>query len=79
MVLQVRKKQCEKRGSKGGMNLRSEPVSHAESEQCILQGEAIQVLEEGKIRQTRTVTVVGNPQAAGLADHTLESGFCQSL
>ena len=57
-MLQVRKEQCEKRGSKGGLNFRSEPVSHAESEQCILEGEAIQDLEEGKIRQTWTVTVV---------------------
>jgi hypothetical protein len=48
--------------SKGGLKVRSEPVSDAESEQHILQGEATGDLEDGKIRRTRTVTVVINPQ-----------------
>jgi len=51
-----------KGGGKGGSRVRSEPVSDAESEQYILEGQRVEDLEEG-IRQTRTVTIVSDPQS----------------
>ena len=47
---------------KGVSKVRSEPVSDAESEQYILQGRGVGDVEEG-IRQTRTVTIVSDPQS----------------
>jgi hypothetical protein len=52
-----------KGSGKGGLKARSEPVSDAESELYILQGRGVEDLEDGRIRQTRTVTVVVDPQS----------------
>jgi hypothetical protein len=45
------------------LKVRNEPVSDAESELYILQGQELEDLEDGRIRQTRTVTVVVDPQS----------------
>jgi len=50
-----------KAGGKGMTRVMSEPVSDAASEQYILQGGEVDDVERG-IRQTRTVTVVSDPQ-----------------
>jgi hypothetical protein len=45
-----------------GSKVRSEPVSDAESERYILQGQGMEEAEQG-IMQTRTVTIVSDPQS----------------